>query len=71
MIPYKQRTFRLKTSKHFEFEEDWYSWLINVWILEQPDSDELMKLFIELEFNTLNFIQLVVKGSELQSDTKT
>lgn len=36
--------------------DEWYSNLINEWIPNQPDADELMDLFIECGFKSNIFI---------------
>lgn len=36
--------------------DDWFSYLINEWIPNQPDADELMSLFIDCGFKSNVFI---------------
>lgn len=62
MIKYKEREIKLRKTTDFTGGEAWYSWLINDWILSQPDSEELMILFIELEFSPMDFVKYVVSG---------
>ena len=44
--------------------DNWYSWLINDWIPNEPDSEELMKLFIGCGFNVAVFVGLVVDSAK-------
>jgi hypothetical protein len=62
MIIYKERIYRLKQTTSFKTYQGWYSWLINDWIINQPDKDLLMRMFIELDFDPLKFVDIVVNG---------
>lgn len=61
MINYKERNDNLKNIKT-DFKGnygDWYSYLINDWIPRQKDSEELMYLFIDCEFDPTPFLRKV------------
>lgn len=58
---YKTRSPRLKKTTDYSPRDDWYSHLVNVWIPGQPDAQALMRLFIEVGFSPLIFVELVVK----------
>ena len=70
MIPYKERTTKLKPPKEFggtpypniQTCDRWYSYLINDWIPNQPDFSELMKLFVECDFDPMPFVKKLVVG---------
>lgn len=61
---YKARIYRLIHSpcKASEDFDQFYSWLINTWIVQQTDSEDLMKLFIECGFDVKPFIAIVTGG---------
>lgn len=64
MLKYNERINKLKQTSCFLFPHDWYSWLINDWIINQDDRDELMVLLIKLDFDPLRFVKYVVMGEE-------
>lgn len=56
----KEKFNALRKSRHPGAFDDFYSYVINEWILEQPDKDSLMKLFILVGFDMPAFFRLIV-----------
>lgn len=58
MIPYVQREPKLEkiNSDNWRAKDAWYDHLINEWIPNQPDSEELIDLFIDCKFDPLAFL---------------
>lgn len=64
LIKYKDRAPKLPARpKPFiageKATDEWYSYLINEWIPNQPDSEKLMYLFIECGFRSDIFIMKI------------
>lgn len=59
MLSYKDRDDPLpKIGEDYKGDYDaWYSFLINEWIPRQKDSDELMALFIQNNFDPKPFLE--------------
>lgn len=65
IIPYKQRLYKWPSkgpNRSFSNDDELYSWMINDWIPKQPDSNQLMVLFIRLKFSLREFIKAVGPG---------
>ena len=69
IIPYKERTEKLDRAGSFagsdkdEKFDAFYDYLVNTWIINQPDKDKLMELFILVGFSALAFVELIINGS--------
>ena len=61
-VPWHRRGWRLKQpiSKHYGTYEKFYDHLANEWIPGQPDFENLMQIFIILEFNVKAFLTLII-----------
>jgi hypothetical protein len=70
LLEYKTRNPKLKTSDNFNNYDEWYSWLINDWIVNQPDSATLMRIFIKLNFSPAMFIPFIVYNGDLDKYKK-
>lgn len=57
---YKSRKPRLMMSSKYENYGDFYSYVINDWIPAQPDARNLMIIFINLGFNLLSFVEIII-----------
>jgi len=58
MLQWKDRIGYRKVAS-FTNNDEWYSWLINDWIPNQPDSRILMRLFIGMGFNPAAWLCVV------------
>lgn len=61
LVPYKQRQVRLKRT--LDFVDDYqklYDFIVNDWVVNQPDKEVLMALFITLGFNLTVFVAAVI-----------
>lgn len=60
LVRLKDRNPKLSTlgSPAANFEK-WYGLLVNDWIVQQPDSGDLMRLFIVVGFNATAFVQVL------------
>lgn len=52
----------LRKARHPSAFDDFYSYVINEWILEQPDKESLMELFILVGFDMAAFLRLIVSA---------
>ncbi len=57
----KSRKLRMQPPSAFENDGAWYSWVINKWIVAQPDKEELMELFILVGLSMEAFIRFYYK----------
>lgn len=62
LILYRRREVRFKSPRELGKGEDWYSYLVNAWIVNQPDAEALMELYIAAKFNEMLFVGLVIHG---------
>lgn len=62
ILPYKDRGPKLKRVGTKRDYDSWYDWLINDWIVNQPDADQLMHLFILCDFQPVPFVTIVVRS---------
>jgi hypothetical protein len=62
MIPYQARHRKIQPVSAFTKSEDWYSYLINDWIVNESDSEVLMNLLIKIHFDPKLFVGFVVHG---------
>lgn len=63
VLSYSSRLFKIPPagpSRPFTNDDEVYTWIINEWIPKQPDSEELMRLFICCVFNMKTFLRLVL-----------
>lgn len=77
IIPWESRKIRptkpsvyIQRYNYVRYEQ-WYDYLINRWILDQPDAVQLMRLFIGMNFNPLPFILVVRWGRDWIRHIKT
>lgn len=62
MIRWEDRQLRLKAPREFPNSEAWYDYFVNYWIVNQPDADELMQLFIRCNFAPAAFVVCLKHG---------
>lgn len=43
----------------FSNDDELYDFIVNDWIIKQPDCDDLMALFIQLKFDLREFIHAI------------
>lgn len=58
IIPYRARLYKWPRPArvHFKDDDELYDWMVNDWIPSQPDSSDLIALFIRLKFCLNEFI---------------
>ena len=59
IIPYKERSDKLKPREEFRCFDGWFGYLINEYIPSQPDAPILMKLYIDLKFDWEQFLEVL------------
>ena len=62
ILAYRSRVYRWPKpgpNRPFWDDDSLYSWMVNDWIVKQPDSEQLMLLFIRLGFSLHLFIHAV------------
>lgn len=62
IIPYRSRPYKWPKpgpNRPFCDDDSLYSWMVNDWIVNQPDSHDLMVLFIRLGFELKPFLRIV------------